>query len=82
MSRFPRLVARSGNAVVAYANNLYSFAGHDGTNYLNDSQFTQINSDGTIDAWTYGTSLPGRLRQAEGFAANGFMYLFGGRLSL
>ena len=72
-------VSRSGNIVVAYANNLYSFAGHDGTNYLNDSQYTQINSDGTIDSWSYTTSLPTRIRQGDGFAANGFMYLFGGR---
>lgn len=72
-------VARSGNIVVAYANNLYSFAGYDGTNYLNDSQLTQINSDGTIDSWSYTTSLPTRIRQGDGFAANGFMYIFGGR---
>lgn len=72
-------VARSGLTAIAYANNLYIFGGYDGTNYLNDSQFTQINSDGTLDSWAYTTSLPGRLRQADGFAANGFMYLFGGR---
>jgi hypothetical protein len=72
-------VARRGNALIAYANNLYSFGGFDGTNYLNDSQLTQINSDGTIDPWSYTTSLPGRLSAADGFAANGFMYLFGGR---
>lgn len=72
-------VARSGNALVAYANNLYSFGGFDGTNYFADSQLTQINSDGTIDAWSYTTSLPAVLDGADGFAANGFMYLFGGR---
>lgn len=72
-------VARSGHATVAYANNLYVFGGHDGSNYLSDSQYTQINSDGTVDSWSYTTSLPTRLRQAEGFAANGFMYLIGGR---
>ncbi len=72
-------VARSGNAVVAYANNLYTFGGFDGTNYLNDAQFTQINSDGSVDPWTFTTALPSRLRQAEGFAANGYLYLVGGR---
>jgi hypothetical protein len=72
-------VARSGNTVIAYANNLYSFAGFDGTNYLNDSQYTQINSDGSIDAWSYTTSLPTNLSQGDGFASNGFMYIFGGR---
>lgn len=72
-------VARSGTTAVAYANNLYIFGGHDGTKYLNDVQFTQINSDGTIDSWSYTTSLPGRIHQAEGFAVNGYMYLIGGR---
>jgi hypothetical protein len=72
-------VSRRGNTVIAYANNLYSFGGNDGTYYLNDSQFTQINSDGTIDAWSYTTSLPSPLSEAEGFAYNGYMYLVGGR---
>ncbi len=72
-------VARSGNTVVAYANNLYSFGGYDGANYLLDSQFTQINSDGSLDAWTFTTPLPNVTRQAEGFAANGYMYVVGGR---
>jgi hypothetical protein len=74
-------VARSGNTVVAYANNLYSFGGFDGTNYLLDGQFTQINTDGTVDAWTFTTSLPSAVRQGEGFVANGYMYIIGGRNS-
>jgi hypothetical protein len=71
--------ARSGNTVVAYANNLYSFGGFDGTNYLNDAQYAQINSNGSINGWNYTTSLPEETTQAEGFAANGFMYIIGGR---
>ena len=72
-------VARRGNTVVAYANNLYTFGGNNGTQYFNDAQFTQINSDGTIDPWTFTTSLPGAISEAEGFAANGYLYLIGGR---
>ncbi len=72
-------VARSGNTVVAYANNLYSFGGHDGSSYLLDSQFTQINADGSLDEWTFTTPLPNVTRQADGFAANGYMYIVGGR---
>lgn len=72
-------VARYGGAVTAYANNLYIFGGNDGTNYLNDAQYTQINSDGTIDAWVFTTSMPGYVSQADAFAANGYMYLVGGR---
>jgi hypothetical protein len=56
-------VARAGLSTVAYANNLYLFGGEEtGGNYLNDSQFTQINSDGSVDAWVYSTSLPGKIR--------------------
>jgi hypothetical protein len=72
-------VARTGAAVTAYANNLYLFGGFDGTNYLNDVQFTQINSDGTVDGWLYTTSLPGPLRDAQAVSANGYIYLVGGR---
>ncbi|MDB5186944.1 MAG: hypothetical protein JWM07_416 [Candidatus Saccharibacteria bacterium] len=75
-------VARSGATAVAYANNLYVFGGFDGTNYLSDSQYSQLNtSTGTAGGWTYSTSLPGPLSQSEGFAANGYIYLVGGRSS-
>ncbi|MCA9324891.1 hypothetical protein KDA23_02370, partial [Candidatus Saccharibacteria bacterium] len=73
-------VARAGLAVVAYANNLYLFGGYDGTNYLSDSQFSQINSTtGDVGSWTYSTSLPSRVRDADVFAANGYVYVVGGR---
>jgi hypothetical protein len=73
-------VARSGAGVIAYANNLYLLGGYTGSDYLNDVQYSQINTtNGQAGSWTYTTSLPGNLRQADGFAANGFMYIFGGR---
>ena len=73
-------VARSGATAIAYANNLYVLGGYTGSSYLNDVQFSQINtSTGAAGAWKYTTSLPSYLRQADGFAANGFMYIFGGR---
>ncbi|MDO8336092.1 MAG: hypothetical protein Q7T74_04935, partial [Candidatus Saccharibacteria bacterium] len=72
-------VARTGPAVTAYANNLYLFGGYDGTKYLNDSQFTQINSDGTVDAWTFSTSLPVGIRDANAVSANGYIYVVAGR---
>jgi len=73
-------VARYGGAVTAYANNLYLFGGTNTTgNYLSDAQFTQINTDGTIDAWTFTTRLPGQISQADAFAANGYIYVVGGR---
>jgi hypothetical protein len=71
---------RSGLTAVAYSNNLYIFGGSDGTNYYSDSQYAQINaSDGTVGSWSYSTSLPQPLSQGDGFAANGYIYLIGGR---
>jgi len=73
-------IPRSGLTAVTYANNLYLFGGFDGTNYLSDSQFTQINATtGLVGSWSYSESLPGPLSQAGGFAANGYIYLIGGR---
>jgi hypothetical protein len=72
-------VARSGHTTIAYANNLYVIGGHTGSNYLLDVQFAQINAVGEVGSWTYTTSLPEPIRQADGFAVNGYMYLIGGR---
>lgn len=74
-------IARSGATTISYANTLYVIGGSDGTNYLNDVQYIKINSDGTLSSsgWTYSTSLPQRVYQADGYASNGYMYVFGGR---
>lgn len=136
-------VARSGNTVIAYANNLYSLGGYDGSNYLSDVQFASLGYktgtisqsgttvtgsgttftsamvgstlqysdgsiatisayssatsitvsvsktvpassgytilDGSVGSWSYTTSLPTPISQADGFAVNGYMYLVGGR---
>ena len=72
-------IPRFGGAVTSYGNNLYIFGGNDGTNYLSDGQFTQINSDGSLDPWTFTTSLPSYTSQGDAFAANGYMYIIGGR---
>jgi hypothetical protein len=75
----PFNIARNGLTTVAYSNNLYVMGGYDGTNYLSDVQFAQISSTGTIGSWTYTTNLPTPIRQGDGFAANGYLYLIGGR---
>ncbi len=73
-------VNRYGGAVVAYANNLYLLGGNDGANYLSDVQYSKIDpSAGTVGTWGYTTSLPAPLSQADVFAANGYIYLLGGR---
>jgi len=72
-------IARMGHTMVAYAGNLYVMGGSDGTNYLNDVIVAKVSSTGTVGSWTYTTSLPQRVRNADGFAANGYLYLIGGR---
>lgn len=77
-------VARAGMSVVAYANNLYVLGGYDGTNYLSDVQYAKIDtsgggSDGTVGSWSYAANLPSAVSDADAFAANGYIYLIGGR---
>jgi hypothetical protein len=38
--------------------------------------------DGSLSAWSYTTSLPESIAGADGFAANGYMYLIGGRSAI
>ena len=80
-------VARSNATAVAYANNLYILGGYDGSNYLSDTQYAQIDSGVSVPAnagnitgsWTYSESLPNPVAGGDGFAVNGYIYLFGGR---
>ncbi len=77
------MVERSGAAVTAYGNNLYLFGGYDGTSYYHsDSQYAQINaSTGAVGNWTFSSSLTKPVAFGNAFAANGYMYLLGGRSS-
>jgi hypothetical protein len=76
----PFAVARSGVTAVAYANNLYLVGGYDGANYLADVQYSQLSStDGSAGTWQFSASLPTPLSDSSGFAANGYLYLMGGR---
>jgi hypothetical protein len=73
-------VARVNLIAVAYANNLYVLGGNDGSNYLSDTQFSQLDSStGNAGSWTYSKSLPGPIAGGDGFAANGYVYILGGR---
>lgn len=72
-------VARSAQVTITYANNIYVLGGWDGTNYFNDVQYAQIAANGTVGTWSYTTSMPQRVMGGDGFAANGYMYVFGGR---
>lgn len=73
-------VARSSLVTVAYANNLYVLGGYDGSNYLSDTQYSKIDgTTGNVGSWNYSKSLPGPLAGGDGFAANGYVYILGGR---
>lgn len=79
--------ARYGGTLVAYANNLYILGGTTytasapaGNYYLSDVQFAKINpTDGSVGSWSFTGTLPTTISQADGFAANGYIYLIGGR---
>lgn len=75
----PINVARNGATAIAYANNLYVLGGHDGINFLSDVQYTKINANGSLNGWNFTASLPRSVSHADGFAANGYIYMFGGR---
>ncbi len=40
---------------------------------------TYVIADGSVGSWTFTASLPQFVSDADGFASNGFLYLFGGR---
>lgn len=62
------ITARSSNTSITVS---VSKTVASGTNY--------VIMDGSVGSWTYSTSLPTAVRQADGFAANGYIYLVGGR---
>lgn len=78
---------RSGVSAVAYANNLYLFGGFDGTNYLSDSQYSKLDTvrtdgstpTGDAGTWSRSESMPIPMSQSDAFAANGYIYVMGGR---
>ncbi|HLZ14421.1 MAG TPA: hypothetical protein VKQ34_00340 [Candidatus Saccharimonadales bacterium] len=72
--------AREGAVLVAYGAALYLMGGFDGTNYLLDVQYAPITTGtGAVGTWNNSTTLPQPIRDADGFAANGYLYVVGGR---
>lgn len=73
-------VARSGAMAVANGNALYVMGGYDGANYLSDVQYAAIDeATGDTASWSDSTSLPRPIAQGDGFSANGYLYVVGGR---
>lgn len=78
-------IPRSGATAITYANNLYILGGATtGSVILSDVQYGKITESGgsvSVGGWSYTSNLPDKLFGADGFAYNGFMYLFGGKAS-
>ncbi len=72
---------RAGVCAVAYKNRLYAIGGWDGTNYYNTTRYTSINSEtGALGSWSdSGNTFTSGRYGASCFAANGYMYIIGGR---
>lgn len=71
---------RSGLSVVAYNATLYILGGFTGTNYLPDVQYAKISNAGNITAaFANTTNMPQPVSNAVAYAANGFLYVVGGR---
>lgn len=72
---------RAGVCAAAYKNRLYAIGGWDGTNYYNTTRYTSINSEtGALGSWSdSGNTFTSGRYGASCFAANGYMYLIGGR---
>jgi len=76
--------ARENLSAVTAGGYLYILGGDDKTNPQLDVQFVQLNpSTGSpTGAWAYGTDLPQPVSGQGAFAANGYIYLIGGRTGI
>lgn len=75
-------IPRSGATLIANSNTLYLLGGYDGTNYLSDVQFASIDdATGEAGSWSRSSNLPRPIAQGDGFSANGYLYISGGRSS-
>lgn len=72
---------RSNHTSVAVGGYLFVMGGDDGTNALMDVQSIQLNpsTGATTGSWQYSRELPQGISYQGAIAANGYVYLFGGR---
>ena len=69
---------RSYCAVFVTKNRLYLIGGFDGSSTVSSVYTASINTDGTLGAWTTGTSLPIMLNGAKVFVTSSRIYYLGG----
>ncbi len=72
---------RSGVCTVAYGDRLYTIGGYDGTSYYNTVRSSAINSStGALGSWSdSGSNFTNARYGSSCFAANGYLYVLGGR---
>lgn len=74
----PLITARAGAGVVSVNGVIYAIGGVDGTHFLNSSEYTRIQADGSLAPWRAGSAL----NEERGFfgvaAHQGYVYAAGG----
>ena len=72
----PDTVAHS-QAIVT-SSKVYLLGGYNGSDYSSTVYTAPINSDGTLGAWTTGTSLPDTVAYSQAIVTSSKVYLLGG----
>ncbi len=73
--------ARENHIALAAGGYLYILGGDDKTTALSDVQYIQLDpaTGNTTGSWAYTTDLPQTISTAGAYAANGYVYVMGGR---
>ncbi len=74
----PFTTARTEAQTVAYNGYLYVLGGRNGATYYNSVQYAKLNTDGSVGAWSAGTSFATGRAVFSATAINGYMYILGG----
>ncbi len=74
----PMSSARAGAAVVQVNGVIYALGGVDGRRFLNTTEFSKINSDGTLGPWKRSAILNNARGFFDAVEHNGFIYAAGG----
>ena len=68
----------SHSQAIVTSSRVYLLGGYDGSSSTSTVYTAPINADGTIGAWTTGTSLPGAQKCAQAIVTSSRVYLLGG----
>jgi hypothetical protein len=71
-------IERWAHSSVVYNGYIYILGGSDGTYSLNDVQYAEINTNGSIGVWSYTTSFNIERHDHTSVVYNGYVYVLGG----